>query len=291
MSTPSETVGAAVDFDHGVIAWQGTVEILNATWSLDSGRTVELRLCGDSYDRVHPFKRFQKRRNGRVGTRFQAAFSRVDSGQEVLSMEVMLAAWKDSSSIGQSITLWLDDEVTVHPFCGCIRRKAGQPGDVFALVLVELNDDDSAVRQAQWNQAHPNLPRNTQEGATRVAGGVHDPAAVTQGDIAPQDQGEKSNAGASTRAKRATNGKPANARPRRLSSSVHLLVTSPIFLRWLQETKGTLVKEWNPELARRYAKKVIGVESMIDLDRDQEAVQRYHNEIRRPFERWRYQEP
>lgn len=276
MSTPGEEIGADTDDVGNLVAFQGTVEILNATWSLDSGRTVELRLCGDAYDRVHPFKRFQKKRNGRVGTRFQAAFSRVDTGDQVLSMEVMLAAWKDSSSIGQSITLWLDDEIAVHPFCGCQRRKAQQPGELFALVLVELNDDDSPVNQSRSDRGatENNAPD------TRGAGqGDQTASGVTPG-AAPGGAGA-----------RGPSGRGKNPGPRKLSSSVHLLVTSPIFLRWLQETKGTLVKEWTTELARRYVKKVIQVESLGDLDRDQAAVKRYHDEIRRPFERWRYQEP
>lgn len=268
-----------------LIAWQGTVEILNAQWSLDSGRTVELRLCGEAYDRVHPFKRFQQRRNGRVGTRFQAAFSRVDSGQEVLAMEVMLAAWKDSSSIGQSITLWLDNEVETHPFCGCNRRKAGSPGDMFALILVELNDDDTPINQER--REHVSEPRD----AAGVPTGVHDgPAAASAAPAAGAPDGK-----APRRDRRDPEGAAARsstaARPKKFSSSVHLLVTGPLFVRWLRETKGELVKEWTPELARRYAKKVIAVESLSDLDRDQAAVRRFHEHIRRPFERWAHQRP
>jgi hypothetical protein len=33
------------------------------------------------------------------------------------------------------------------------------------------------------------------------------------------------------------------------------------------------------------------VESLSDLDRDQGAVRRYHELIRRPFDRWNHQEP
>lgn len=259
-----------------LVAWQGTVEILNATWSLDSGRTVELRLCGDAYDRLHPFKRFQKKRNGRVGTRFQAAFSRVDSGQEVLVMEVMLAAWKDSSSVGQSITLWLDDEVETHPFCGCTRRKANITGDVFALVLVELADDDSAVNQSQ-SEGHGSGAGAT--GAT--AEGTQVPEAEGSNPVHPGRRGPAVRDQAA----------PKSRAPRKFSSSVHFLVIGARYLQWLKETKGTLVREWTPEIARQYTKKVIQVESLSDLDRDQDAVKRFHELIRRPFERWNKQEP
>jgi hypothetical protein len=272
-----------------LIAWQGTVEILNATWSLDTGRTVELRLCGDAFDRVHPFKQFQKRRNGRVGTRFQAVFSRVDSGEQILNMEVMLAAWKDSSSIGQSITLWLDNEVETHPFCGCTRRKANQPGDVFVLVLVELNDDDTPINQTQRGNLERELQSPDGAGAQR---GVHDRPGAAPGVQAPTAANQQ--AGGSPPAIPGGPGAGAGRagqKPRRLSSSVHLLVTNPIFVRWLQETKGTLVKQWTPELARQYTKKVVQIESLADLDRDQAAVKRFNDEIRRPYERWKNQEP
>lgn len=271
-----------MSMDESLIAWHGTVELLNAAWSLDAGRTVELRLCGDAYDRIHPFKRFQKKRNGRVGTRFQAVFSRVEDQAELLNMEVMLAAWKDSSSIGQSILLWLDDEVEMHPFCGCSRRKTNQSGDVFALVLVELNDDDAPVRQSHSSPGpgHDPVP----------ATNVHDGAAASEGAPAPRRQNAQAAQGAQPGARGSGNGGK-TTRGRKLSSSVYLLVRGQRFLQWLKETKGTLVKEWTGELAHRYIKHVINVESLSDLDRDTAAVERYHKEIRRPYERWLFQEP
>lgn len=258
------------------VAWIGQVEILNATWSLDTGRSVELRLCGESFDRVHPFKRFQKKRNGHVGTRFKAGFCRTDNAEQVLAMECMLMGWKDSSSIGQSITLWLDDEVDVHPFAGCTRRKAGTTGDLYELVLVELNDDESAVNQHQ------------SEG---LGTGTGPAGAAPEGPQVPQATGKNpvhpGRSGSGARAPAGTQGRA----PRKFSSSVHLLVTSARYVQWLQETKGTLVKKWTSELARQYTKKVIKVESLSDLDRDPAAVKRFHEEIRRPYERWYRQEP
>lgn len=262
--------------DNRLIAYQGTVEILNAQWSLDAGRTVELRLTGDAFDRVHPFKRFQRRRNGRMGTRFQAAFSRTDTGDQVLVMETMLAAWKDSSSVGQSITLWLDNEVETHPFCGCTRRKASESGDVFALVLVELNDDDSPVDQHQRGDH---------------ADGAGAAPADAEGAEVPQHTSANPFHARRGGSDRAGPAKAKGAAPRKFSSSVHLLVTSPRYVQWLRETKGALVKEWTPELAKRYTKKVIEVESLSDLDRDQRAVKRYHEHIARPYARWAHQEP
>lgn len=267
---------------ESLIAFRGTVELLNAAWSLDAGRTVELRLCGEAYDRVHPFKRFQQKRNGRVGTRFSAVFSQVSDGAPLLSMEVMLAAWKDSSSIGQSITLWLDNEVEMHPFCGCTRRKATNTGDVFALILVELNDDDTPVAQASHAE---------QVGRAGNATDVHDGTTTTPGTTAAGAQNAQTPGPTSGNREGPAKSGAAPRRPKKFSSSVHLLVTSPRFVQWLQETKGTLVKHWTPELARQYAKRAIRVESLSDLDRDRDAVRRFHDEIRRPYERWAYQKP
>ena len=101
--------------DNPLIAFSGEVECLNATWSLDGGRRLELRICGEAFGRNHPFKRFQQKRNGHVGTRFKASFARISTGECVGMMELMLCAWKDSSSIGQSVTFCALTTVTWLP--------------------------------------------------------------------------------------------------------------------------------------------------------------------------------
>lgn len=260
---------------HDVIAWRGEVEILDAKWSLADGRTVELRLCGEAFERVHPFKKFQQRRGGRMGTRFRAVFAYIHTGESVLTLDVMLAAWKDSSTYGQSIRLWLDNEVETHPFSGCTRRQGDKPGDTFALILVELNDDDSAIDQTKRDQAEAGGTVVPEMGPDFIHG------TADEGPVGDPEVGSRAPA-RSTRA-------PPKRRP--LSSAVHLLVKSDIFVRWLRETKGTLVKEWTGDLAKQYVKQVIKVESLSDLDRDPEAVKRYQAEIYRPYERWRYQHP
>lgn len=65
-----------------------------------------------------------------------------------------------------------------------------------------------------------------------------------------------------------------------------------MFVRYLQETKSTLIKRpWTAELARRWAKHEIKVESLSQLDRDPEAFQRFEVQIRKPYARWSNQEP
>jgi len=135
---------------HGVerhLAWHGEVELLNARWELGVGRTVELGIAGDSLDRVHPFKRFQKARGGKMGTRFHVAIASSTSGEVRYDGQCMFWGWRDGPT-GQSITLLLDDETYSHPFDGCQRRARGLPGEFFAAAFVELDDDEAPVDQA-----------------------------------------------------------------------------------------------------------------------------------------------
>ena len=127
-------------------AFEGDVELINARWDLESGRTVDFRIAGDGFERMHPFKRFQKKRNGRLGTIFAAAIA--DSNGEVrVNSEVMLKGWSESATGGQQFSLWLDDEAAVHPFAGCRHRKREEPGEMFKVSLIELQDDASQTPQ------------------------------------------------------------------------------------------------------------------------------------------------
>lgn len=243
--------------DDPHIAYRGEVELINATWSLDSGRTVELRLAGDAYSRIHPFKKFQQRRNGRMGTRFRCAVADTRTGAIFFAGEVMLAGWKDSSFSGQCITLWLDDEADRHPFAGYNRRKNGTPGDMFAVALVEIDEHEQPIDQQQ------------------------------------RERVEGSGAPAEPAAKRAAQGGGGGAPGRRRSQpsqQAHLMVTGPMFVRYLQETKPLRGKSWTAELARRWVKQEIAVESLSDLDRDPAALKRFNEKIRKPFARWNNQE-
>src|SRR5436190_7443900 len=100
-----------------LVAFSGEVEVLAAQWDLQSGRTVTFRIAGEPYGRVHPFKKYQQRRGGKVGSRFTAAFARSTTGEALSTFEVMLMSWKDSSTAGQQVSFWIDDEPDAHPFC------------------------------------------------------------------------------------------------------------------------------------------------------------------------------
>lgn len=247
------------------VAFQSDCELVNASWSLDSGRTVEMRICGHAYDRVHPFKRFTLRRNGRVGTRFTATIAhRTGDGIDpelVYHSDAMLKSWSEGSGGGQTFVLWLDDEADRHPFAGYERRKYGSPGELFYVILVELHDDETAVDQS---------------GRARAERGNTEPRGVRESDNGPPSK--------------AFPARPARG-PRKPSAAAHLIVTHPMFVRYLTETRAGLVKKWTPELARKYVKSILKLESLSELDRNADAARRFEEEIRRPYNRWSTQEP
>lgn len=110
--------------------------MINARWDLESGRTVDFRIAGDGFERMHPFKKFQRKRGGKVGTIFAAAI--VDQYGEIrVNSEVMLKGWTETATGGQQFSLWLDNEASLHPFAGCRQRKREEPGEMFKLTLLE----------------------------------------------------------------------------------------------------------------------------------------------------------
>lgn len=260
--------------NQSLIAFQGECEVLDASWSLRDGRQVTFRLCGEPYGRIHPFKKYQQRRGGKVGARFRASFARSTTGEALSTFDIMLASWKDSSTAGQQVTFWIDDEPDAHPFCGCAYRQNGTPGEIFAVVLVELDDEDRAVDQRGIEDPVHEQPASgkSPEGAQQASGAPAGESYVNAPGVAPRPSGGTKGA-------------------RKLSSTAHLLVSSALFLRYLQETKANLVKDWSSDKARVYAKRLIEVESLSDLDRNAEAAKRYHEQIRKPYDRWYRQEP
>jgi hypothetical protein len=266
-----------VDGHHADLAFVGEMELTNAAWNLDAGRTVEFRICGDAYSRVHPFKKYQQRRNGRMGTRFRIAVADSKTGEMFFHGEVMLAGWKDSSYSGQQITLWLDEEADRHPFAGFNRRKNGAPGDMFAVSMGELDDNDQLVNEAR---------REAVEAAVHGSGDTA-PAGPGVGAAGAPGAGAEPRAGAKDRpgaAKAARGG-------RRFSSQAHLMVTSKMFIRYLEETKPRPNQLWTAERAKMWVKNELKIESLSDLDRNKSAERAFHEKIRKPYARWNEQTP
>lgn len=125
-----------------IIAYSSdNITLEKATWDTVFGMFAEFRLDQTGNTSVaNPFKRFTKGRKGKVGTRFGAVFTCAD-GTNLYEDEVMLKGWSDGTA-GWKVTFWVEsDDAGFHPFMNCSK------GDAFAVALVELNDDNTAVDQ------------------------------------------------------------------------------------------------------------------------------------------------
>lgn len=89
----------------------------------------------------------------------------------------------------------------------------------------------------------------------------------------------------------------AEGRGRRLSSQVHLMITSPMFVRFMTERSRKTAalqrngKAWDTMhdgemMTKAYIKKFLGIESLSDLDRDAGKAEMFHRTFRIPYARW-----
>jgi len=133
--------------NKGIVAFAGDVTLEKAVWDNLWGQYIFLKLSQqkDEIKTANPFKKFTKMRKGKVGTRFHAVFS-LSSGDIFYEDEVMLKNWGDGSS-GWTLQLWVSpDKDGFHPF---MDAEALDRDDkvVFALAMVELDDDNTAIDQ------------------------------------------------------------------------------------------------------------------------------------------------
>jgi len=128
-----------------IVAYAGEVTLEKAIWDTVWGQYIQVRLEQRPHEKTtaNPFKKFTKMRKGKVGTRFGAVFTCAD-GSTFYQDEVMLKHWGDGTT-GWTLHLWInsDDETGRHPFMSC------DAGDVFALAMVELADDNTAIDQVK----------------------------------------------------------------------------------------------------------------------------------------------
>ncbi len=146
-----------------IIAHKGGLELIDAEWKLNSGRTVKFRLVSDNGPLlIHPFLSFVRRRGNRVGSRFMVAITRVGDDQIFFQGEMMLAGGGNPLGQGMWVRFWLDEEASSHPFAGCAGRRGDDPGDMFEAAFVELDDDDRPINQEKRDRVErhkkPNNP-------------------------------------------------------------------------------------------------------------------------------------
>lgn len=128
----------------GIVIFAGDVSLEKAVWDNVWGMYILLKLSQLPEDKGHPnpFKKFTKRKKGKVGTRFGAVFTLSD-GSTFYQDEVMLKNWADGST-GWTLHLWVNsNDAGVHPFMDAENKS------VFALAMVELDDDNTVIDQVK----------------------------------------------------------------------------------------------------------------------------------------------
>jgi hypothetical protein len=71
-----------------------------------------------------------------------------------------------------------------------------------------------------------------------------------------------------------------------LSQQAHLMITSPMFVQYLTETRSGVMKSWSPDTAKEYVKAVLKIESLSELDKSEMVAGRFHELVRKPYARW-----
>ena len=87
-------------------------------------------------DQVNPFKQYHRKRGGKAGQSFYATIVADGVEKPAYAGDIMLAGGGETFDKGQWITLWIDEDSSLHPFAGFTRRSAGAVGQKFAAVFV-----------------------------------------------------------------------------------------------------------------------------------------------------------
>ena len=236
--------------DHlPIVAHKGMVELIDASWNLTKGRTVKFRLVDDAAAPliVHPFTQFVRRRGNRPGTRFNATFVRYGMEDVFYQGEIMLMSGGNPLGQGMWVSFWLDAEGGDHPFAGCTGRGSDHPGDMFAVVFVELDDDDEPINQEKRRRLE--AVRGNRGGAlARLAGQWCSNEQFLQ----------------------------------YLSEKVQIPKTTKE-----QPTSRPVDWWRQDDRAARWIRWMCGIESRADLDHNAKAAETFHEKIRLPFMDWK----
>ena len=238
-----------------IVAWQGGLELLDAAWSLKSGRTVEFNVIQEEGAplELHPFAGFVKRRGNRVGTRFHLSLMAIGAEDAAYDGQVMLMGGGSPLGKPQTVKFWLDEEGDVHPFMGFHARNADSLGQVFMAVFVELAPDETPVDQTQRNLLE-NATAKRDHSLSRLA------AMLCQSSLFHHYLAETV---------------PADVDPDKYQD---LSPPGFLFLGPDHWADGPRAANWMRQKCE--------VASRADFDRDDEAAIRFHNEVRRPYATW-----
>jgi hypothetical protein len=137
---------------------------------------------------------------------------------------VQLAGWSESHSQGCRVTFWIESPEALEPFRLATVRKGRVAGQIFQMVLVEVDPDEG-----EKPMQHP-------------------------------------------------------------SNAAHLKITSEKFLEYAKWVLPNVRKNWDTSRARAWAKWLMDVKSLSELDSNPHALERYHRLVRIPFDKWLHQQ-
>lgn len=124
----------------GIVAFKGIMTLEKAVWDNVFGMYVQFKM--GELTGPNPFKKFTSMKKGRVGTRFDAVFNSCKNAATVYEDEAMLKGWTDGTT-GSKVTFWIAPGTSFHPF---MERENGEE---FAVVMVELDDDQEPIDQVK----------------------------------------------------------------------------------------------------------------------------------------------
>lgn len=215
-------------------------------------------------------------------------------------MELLGAAW--DMDTGRTVTLRVvesSQEHTVHPFKTFTHKRGGRAGHIFQSVMVPVGEEvgvyTDQVMLAGWGEDHgkgqwvrfwldesaASHPFAGLQRKTRADRGTFLMVALVELDegMDPIDQALQ---------------EKINRKRKSKANQIAVMVRSATFVQWLREkapAQWTQVVEtkyggWSGDLAHRYVRYVVGIESMRELDTDPKAWQRFEQLIRKPYEQW-----
>lgn len=180
------------------------------------------------------------------------------AGVPTLSLELMLAGWRESNTGGATLTFWLPDSADLDTFRALTVRKGGKAGQRFMAALALLGDDDQPVPCG--------------DGPSPAAAPAAAPASAPP---PPCDHAASE-----------IKGGP-------LARLAGMWCTEPAFQRWIRQAHGeAMVREWGrpevdamapAEFARQAILMLCDVDSRAALDHDEAAEDTFHTLVRRPF--------